>query len=158
MENWKDQMDKIFGKKKEKINVQIIFTLNKYLLFSKRAALNNLRQEDIERLFPANEQPPKTLISSKLRKSDLYDKSIFGNTEQFQAVNYILGKTSGHYPYILFGPPGTGKTAALVEAIKQVYFKKKFSTIIVTAPSNLATNLLALKLLQHIPKSMIALR
>lgn len=37
-----------------------------------------------------------------------------------QAINCILENTSGIYPYLIFGPPGTGKTVTVVEAVKQV--------------------------------------
>lgn len=49
-----------------------------------------------------------------------FDKKIEGNKEQKQAVKNILAGTSKPYPYLVFGPPGTGKTVTVVEAIKQV--------------------------------------
>lgn len=42
------------------------------------------------------------------------------NKEQLAAVKHIVCGTSRPAPYLVFGPPGTGKTFTLVEAIKQV--------------------------------------
>ena len=36
------------------------------------------------------------------------------------AIHHIVSGTSRPAPYVLFGPPGTGKTVTLVESIKQV--------------------------------------
>ena len=49
-----------------------------------------------------------------------YDPNIANNDEQKQAVENIVFGTSRPYPYLVFGPPGTGKTVTMVESIKQV--------------------------------------
>lgn len=50
----------------------------------------------------------------------LFDRSLEENLEQFNAVCNIVAGISKPAPYLVFGPPGTGKTVTIVEAIKQV--------------------------------------
>lgn len=52
--------------------------------------------------------------------SRFYDAKLHNNKEQEQAVKNIVTGTSRPIPYLVFGPPGTGKTVTIVEAIKQV--------------------------------------
>ena len=62
------------------------------------------------------------------------------------AIRNILKRSSGPLPYIIFGPPGTGKTITLVEAMKQVLKKEPSARIIAAAPSNAAADLMAERL------------
>ena len=63
------------------------------------------------------------------------------NPTQNNAVNNVLSALDIS---IIHGPPGTGKTTTLVAAIKEL--SKKEATILVTAPSNAAVDLLTAKL------------
>uniref|UniRef100_A0A8C3G164 RNA helicase n=1 Tax=Cyclopterus lumpus TaxID=8103 RepID=A0A8C3G164_CYCLU len=94
-------------------------------------------------LFPAappNSMPPLTLFDSKLEK----------NPEQYQAVQHIVAGSSKPAPYLVFGPPGTGKTVTLVEAIKQIEKTQASCHILACAPSNSAADLLCKKILEHV--------
>lgn len=53
-------------------------------------------------------------------KTRLFDSKLEGNIEQYTAVCNIVAGVSKPAPYLVFGPPGTGKTVTMVEAIKQV--------------------------------------
>ena len=68
------------------------------------------------------------VISVTLNSRSFYDRHL--NSEQQQAVQKILSGSSRPAPYLVFGPPGTGKTVTLVEAIKQVsrYFTADFKS------------------------------
>lgn len=70
-----------------------------------------------------------------------------------QAVQHIVEGTAHPAPYILFGPPGTGKTKTLVEAISQICIQNDKSRILVCATSNAAADELALRIIQNLPNS-----
>ncbi|CAI5991760.1 unnamed protein product [Closterium sp. NIES-65] len=77
------------------------------------------------------------------------------NVEQREAVAQLLvrsrlqlGARPEPYlpPYIVFGPPGTGKTKTVAEAILQVVKGMPLVRVLVCAPSNSATDNIALRL------------
>ncbi|XP_006876477.1 PREDICTED: putative helicase Mov10l1 [Chrysochloris asiatica] len=68
------------------------------------------------------------------------------NENQKLAVKRILSGDCRPLPYVLFGPPGTGKTVTIIEAVLQVYHALPDSRILVCAPSNSAADLVCLRL------------
>ncbi|NXD68606.1 M10L1 helicase, partial [Eolophus roseicapillus] len=70
------------------------------------------------------------------------------NEQQKLAVKRILSGECRPTPYVLFGPPGTGKTVTVIEAILQLHYTLPDSRILVCAPSNAATDLICLRLHQ----------
>lgn len=70
------------------------------------------------------------------------------NEEQLRAVEMILG-CEGAPPYVIHGPPGTGKTMTLVEAILQLYSTRNDARILVCAASNSAADHILDKLISN---------
>ncbi|XP_040894189.1 RNA helicase Mov10l1 [Toxotes jaculatrix] len=68
------------------------------------------------------------------------------NGPQREAVKRILAGECRPLPYVLFGPPGTGKTITLIEAILQVYHFLPSSRVLVCTPSNSAADLICIRL------------
>uniref|UniRef100_A0A665X863 RNA helicase n=1 Tax=Echeneis naucrates TaxID=173247 RepID=A0A665X863_ECHNA len=68
------------------------------------------------------------------------------NPPQREAVKRILEGECRPIPYVLFGPPGTGKTITLIEAILQVYHFVPSSRVLVCTPSNSAADLICIRL------------
>ncbi|XP_069689318.1 putative helicase mov-10-B.1 isoform X2 [Periplaneta americana] len=124
----------------------IHFSLNRFSFFVMHRAVDILVQEDLfDIVFPPDpEFPPLPVGNIKF-----INPLIRGNPEQREAVMNILKGTSRPAPYIVFGPPGTGKTVTVVEAILQVKKQIQGSYILVCAPSNAACDLLAQKLVPH---------
>ncbi|XP_070686569.1 RNA helicase Mov10l1 [Pempheris klunzingeri] len=68
------------------------------------------------------------------------------NPPQREAVKRILAGECRPIPYVLFGPPGTGKTITLIESILQVYHFLPSSRVLVCTPSNSAADLICIRL------------
>lgn len=132
----------------------IEFTVNRLTMrvqhrAAELAASHGLR----EVLFPSAGN--LSSLQSELPYLKLFDSKLEGNPEQYKAVQHIVAGSSKPAPYLVFGPPGTGKTVTVVEAIKQI--EKKFSSchILACAPSNSAADLLCKKILDHVDRNKV---
>ena len=79
---------------------------------------------------------------------DLYDQLL--NYQQLKAVNTVLNETYGPVPYIISGPPGTGKTKTIVELALQLVSKRTSAHLLVCAPSDPAADTLIQRLSKHL--------
>ncbi|KAI1280770.1 putative RNA helicase armi [Halotydeus destructor] len=97
-------------------------------------------------LFPQTEM---AFLESKLKAGAekqirWINKSL--NDRQKRAVINVMKGECRPSPYVIFGPPGTGKTVTVVETILQVFKNFPHSHVIACAPSNACVDLIALKL------------
>ena len=76
-----------------------------------------------------------------------------------KAVSAIQTRNYGNICYLIDGPPGTGKTTTIVEAVTQLAKDPAFlGTILVVAPSDPAADTLVKSLRGHfIPRAMLRL-
>ncbi|KAI0945600.1 hypothetical protein AcW1_001785 [Taiwanofungus camphoratus] len=125
---------------------KVRFKLNRLPLRRQHQALDTVFYPD-RLLFPAQEHvtahaPPQAVDIQPY----IYNRLIAGNPAQLQAVTSISNLAIGSVPFVVFGPPGTGKTVTIVEAIQQILRKNPRARILACAPSNSAADLIASRL------------
>ncbi|TDL24456.1 P-loop containing nucleoside triphosphate hydrolase protein [Rickenella mellea] len=139
-----------FGVKFRSIKGQkykVRFQLNRLTLRRMHHALNTVfMRTDV--LFPAAEHCARLAIPTRSQVDSIrcVDKKVGENPPQLQAVAAILHRPRGSVPFVVFGPPGTGKTVTVVEAIKQVLLADPKARVLACAPSNSASDIIAERL------------
>ncbi|KAJ8386394.1 hypothetical protein AAFF_G00170990 [Aldrovandia affinis] len=129
----------------DKMKFNVEFTINRFPLRLQHRAVALAVQNQLEEvLFPKGPRVRTETLPS-LR---LFDAKLEQNPEQYVAVQCIVAGVSKPAPYLVFGPPGTGKTVTIVEAIKQVHKAHPSTHILACAPSNSAVDLLCERTLQ----------
>ncbi|KAG6909930.1 hypothetical protein DXG01_014452 [Tephrocybe rancida] len=122
------------------------FKLNRIPVRRQHQALDSAFSED-RMLFPERKHLPRGAYPKQADARIVPVNGLIGsNPPQLQAVVSIVKQPPGSLPFIVFGPPGTGKTVTIVEAIKQVLMAKPNAHILAIAPSNSAADLIAMRL------------
>ncbi|KAJ9700394.1 hypothetical protein PVL29_005951 [Vitis rotundifolia] len=109
------------------------FTYNRVNMRRLYQAIGSAKGLEMDLLFPSDSR--RRLIKA----TRMVPISSNLNEEQIFSIKMILG-CRGAPPYVIHGPPGTGKTKTLVEAILQLYSTQKNTRILVCAPSNSAAD------------------
>ncbi|XP_066191672.1 helicase MOV-10 [Sylvia atricapilla] len=131
------------------LKFDVTFTFSRLpLQVQHRAVVLAMRRSLFSLLFPSA-SCHKSLFPGPFQPR-WFNRKLETNEEQRKAVTHIVTGTSRPAPYLIFGPPGTGKTVTMVEAIKQVWTCFKDARILACAPSNSAADLLCQCLIKDI--------
>lgn len=120
-------------------------------------ALERIKKLQLEEFFTTFDtstlcKQPAAKKIDEVETIECCNPSISENGSQTTAVMHIINRSSFPTPYIVFGPPGTGKTSTLVEAIAQIVKLQPNAKVLVTANSNAACDEIGERLLKFMPR------
>ena len=142
----------------------LIFVLQDYRLASMYRAISH-SEDQFHQAAPLTQQWMRSMlfpttsdgvVQKKLSKASFdppwYDHQL--NFEQQKAVDAILRSEYGPVPFLISGPPGTGKTKTLVESTMQLLRSATLAGrrchLLVCAPSDSAADTIATRLKVHL--------
>ncbi|PPQ74162.1 hypothetical protein CVT26_006766 [Gymnopilus dilepis] len=144
-----------FTRYSEASRFHVRFKLNRIPLRRQHQALDTAFSED-RILFPDMSTVSLLPLRQFARMGiSLYNSIIAGNAPQLQAITSIVSLPPGSPPFVVFGPPGTGKTVTVIEAILQILASNGQARILACAPSNSAADLIASRLRGKLNKNQL---
>ncbi|XP_021708612.1 putative helicase MOV-10 isoform X2 [Aedes aegypti] len=136
--------------------IRIRFSPNNSTFQLEQQALDRLAECQKEKiLFPTRGDSAQRDTMDEITSFQWINIGISTNEEQMVAVRNIVNRTSFPAPYVLFGPPGTGKSSTLVEVIGQIYKLHPEANMLVVAPSNFAANEITSRILNVVPEKHV---
>ncbi|KAK0204282.1 P-loop containing nucleoside triphosphate hydrolase protein [Desarmillaria ectypa] len=130
--------------------------------FDVRFVLNRLSFRRMQYALTKNKDPARLLFpgpehlttagpvtSAMLEELTPLNRDIGRNREQLETVAAIVHQPKGSVPFIVFGPPGTGKTVTIIEAIEQLLKRDPNTRILACTPNNSAADLITQKLMHR---------
>ncbi|CAM4628135.1 unnamed protein product [Leuciscus chuanchicus] len=138
---------KLLQKFVNNMKFDVEFNINRFPLNLQHRAVELAAKHKLDDVLFPND---KGIGHTALPNLRMFNKDLENNPEQKAAVQHILSGSSKPAPYLIFGPPGTGKTVTVVEAIKQVNKSEATTHILACAPSNSACDLLCERLLGYV--------
>ncbi|KIK54982.1 hypothetical protein GYMLUDRAFT_249004 [Collybiopsis luxurians FD-317 M1] len=136
---------------------EVRFVLNRLSIRRMHAALMN-NNNPARFLFPGPEHARnlRTVTRELIDNVVPINRLVGEDPEQLEAVTAIVNMPPGSPPFVVFGPPGTGKTVTIVEAMRQLLVKPS-TRLLVCAPNNSAADLIAQQLSVLGPSTVLRL-
>lgn len=132
--------------------VNVEFEIGRLTYVRMHTALDKVDENLLQLLFPERNISYPT-NQTYVPVNNIYNPLIRKNEQQVIAIENIIkrsfGRNGNRAPYIVFGPPGTGKTVTIIEAIRQIFRRTGNSKVLICAPTNAACDNIAEKLVDY---------